>query len=246
MKKRTDKMALVNLIGDVGSGKSLYVVRALSRTTERPLANFHINIPNFTLLTPEMLVTLTEGSEVGIDEAYSWLESRTSARKINLFLSYILFQARKRHMTIYTTDQLLDTIDVRFRKMANWVIECESIDNGFLYRIQKQSRYKLYHPIKKILTEANAKKYYKIYDSWELIDPIDENLMLDISSDKSKILESINCTAKNLLDLYPANKINLGICKHYCLENKIPVRLHSDIYHAVKTLELKSLAHKNG
>jgi hypothetical protein len=60
-------MTLINMLGDIGSGKTLGCVCLCCKSNNPVYANFDIRIPNFTLLTPEMLYTLNGGSTVGLD-----------------------------------------------------------------------------------------------------------------------------------------------------------------------------------
>lgn len=234
-------MPLTNMIGEVGSGKTL-MLTYLCYWSELPVyANYEINIPNFTLLTPEMLVTLNTGSTIGLDEAWAWLEARCSGKEINRYMSYIIFQTRKRLMHVITTDQLLDTIDVRFRLMANYEIECENVDNGFKYRFHKISRYHNYKPRIVFLPYEVAEKYISLYDTYKTIDPIDKNMLFNITQDKEIMLDEIDSYIDKLLKKYSnPNKITKGIVRVHCLEDKLPSAMADLIFNKLKARLLQS------
>jgi hypothetical protein len=230
-------MTLVNIVGDVGSGKTLLSVYLASKSKKPVYANFNIKIKSYNELLPETLAELNcpkTGAFVIIDEAYSWLESRTSQKEINRYLSYILFQSRKKGMDIITTDQLLGTIDVRFRLMENYEIHCENVTNGFYYRMYKISRYKKPRVLKFLITYDIAQKYYPLYDSWQPINPIDNNLMLSVSSNKTKYVNDIEKIKDEMLSHKPANQWSKDSIKYYLMKNNHPSKYIDLLYGAIK------------
>src|SRR4030042_4075128 len=131
---------LISIEGDVGSGKTL-LSTFMAIDDPRPVyANYKINIPNFKPLKPEMLWELNKPTLIILDEAYTWLENRTSGKPINRYMSYILFQSRKRGLDFILTDQIVGTIDPRYRWMINFDIQSEVHEHGFLYQLTKLSR----------------------------------------------------------------------------------------------------------
>lgn len=259
-------MPLNNFIGDVGSGKTIYLTKllldAIEKSNRQVRANYHLfpdlkcknkamkliedhkPVPdnllmnNFIILEPEMLISLN-ASEVGIDEAYSWLESRTSGKDMNKFLSYILFQARKKDLEMYTTDQILETIDVRFRLLANREIICENTGKGFKYTIRRLSRWHNYKPRRLFMPNALAEKYFDRYNTYELISPIDENMIFNITQNKEELLEEIDGIVTELLKNAPANKYTKGMLEAWCLKNKKPKKMAERIYNQMKLRALK-------
>lgn len=257
---------LNNFIGDVGSGKTIFLTKllldAIEKSNRQVHANYHLfknlsdkikvmklieehkPIPsnflmnNFTILEPEMLVSL-QSSEVGIDEAYSWLESRTSGKDMNKFLSYILFQSRKKDLEMYTTDQILETIDVRFRLLANREIICENTGKGFKYTIKKLSRWHNYRPRRLFMPNSLAETYFDRYNTYELINPIDENMIFNITQNKEELLEEIDEIVTKLLKDAPANKYTKGMLEAWCLKNKKPKKMAERIYNQMKLKALK-------
>ena len=232
---------LVNVDGDVGSGKTLLTTH-IARCDSRPVfANYQINIPNFTYLTPEMLFAMKNKNEPRvciIDEAYNWLESRLSGRPINVYSSYILFQSRKRGIDFFLTDQLFESIDLRFRKMVNVEIYCEAVPLGFEYLIQKISRRHSYSPKKVTMPMAHAETLFPLYDSWEFIEAIDKDMMFKVSQDKTTIIEEIDKIVDELLDKAEAKNYTKGIVEDYCLRNNYPDSYVKMIFNTIKARKI--------
>jgi deoxyadenosine/deoxycytidine kinase len=234
---------LVNVDGDVGSGKTLLTTHIANKDTRPVFANYHINIPRFTYLEPEMLFSMKNKNEpriVIIDEAYNWLESRLSGRPINVYSSYILFQSRKRGIDFFLTDQLFETIDLRFRKMVNIEIYCEAVPEGFEYIIQKISRRKVFKPKKLIMPYKYAETIFPLYDSWEFIDPIDKDMMFKVSQNKTSIIEDIDKIVDELLEIAEAKSYTKGIVEDYCLRNDYPDSYVKMIFNTIKARKIAS------
>src|SRR4030043_860537 len=113
-------VTLINLVGKVGSGKTLFMT-ADSVNSGRPIyANYEIRHKKYRALTPELLMDPDlHGAVICLDEAYAWLESRTSGKDINRYMSYILFQGRKKDIDFYMSEQLLSSVDLRYRDMID-------------------------------------------------------------------------------------------------------------------------------
>ena len=229
---------LISAIGDVGSGKTLLATYLASKD-ERPIySNYKIKLPNYHDLKPEILSVINTSSLIIIDEAYTWLESRLSGRDINLYSSYILFQSRKRGLDIILTDQLDITIDVRYRMMTNFLVFCQQTERGFEYTFQKMSRLLSYRPKKKMMPFSVAEKIYPLYDSWELINPIDDNLLFKVSENKGDILKIIDKITAALLKQAPASEYTTGIIEDICLRNQYPKSYVKLIYNSIKASKL--------
>ena len=245
-------MVLVNMTGSVGSGKTLFatasVLTDILVNTERPIyANYKIKSDNYRELLPETLLDAEmSGSNVVIDEAYIWLESRLSGKPMNLYLSYILFQSRKRNMDIYLTDQILGSIDLRFRELTDYEVKCKAVPSaknpkGFIYKIIDRTGFKpssfiMYLPLEK------AKQYFDFYNTFELINPIDDELIAKISSSKKNIVKQIDEIVLLLLDEYPnLKKFPKGIVANYCLNNDHPKSFVDMVYNSLLAKHAKNI-----
>lgn len=232
---------LIIVRGDVGSGKTLFMT-GYALDDSRPLyANYHIKRKGWHDLKPETLMSLDKPSLVCLDEGYVWLESRTSSSHLNRYLSYILFQSRKRNMDIIITAQLSRTIDVRFRLMANFDVYCEATDVGFYYEITKLSARRLYRPTLFILPFESAEQIYPKYETYEKI-PINKDLIEDVTDDKTEVIRQVDEVVDKLLEIAPARKWNRGTVADYCLRNDISRNRIDMISNTLKGRALMDLA----
>jgi hypothetical protein len=227
-------LMLTHIFGDVGSGKTLLASYIASKVDKPIYANYTLKLPEYHDLKPEDLSKLKESTLVIVDEAYTWLESRLSGRNINLYMSYILFQSRKRGLDIILTDQLTGTIDLRFREMTNYEILCENIEHGFEYQISKISRFGNYRIRKLIMPYHTAEKIFPLFDSWQLIDPIDKNMLFNVTEDKGEIIGDVDKAANWLIEQFPINRITKGVVSDFCLRENIPKFMVDMIFNSIK------------
>lgn len=159
---------LISLDGNIGSGKTLLLVIIATTSKRKIFSNFQLDLPLYNELEVINLVNLENNINVFIDEAYTWLESRTSYKAINRYLSYIIFQSRKRNIDVYITSQMFSTVDIRFREQSNILIHCKRIDDNFHYYFNIVGSEKMNHFI---LPLKEGKEYFKLYDTMEIIQP---------------------------------------------------------------------------
>lgn len=231
-------MTLIIPVGDLGSGKTLFTTMMAKESDVQVLSNYKLNIYGYRELTPQMLVDINEPSLIIIDEAYAWLESRLSNRDMNRYLSYILFQSRKRQLDFIITAQLLSTIDVRFRDMCNYLVLCQKLPDGFHFSIVKNSMYS-HRPVELYMTWEQAETLYPLYDTMEKIDPIDADLMENIITESSPedLNKLIATLANEIMNKYPNQKITKGMVKDYLIFSRKPVNHREDIYNRIQTIQ---------
>ena len=231
---------LISIEGDVGSGKTL-LETYIAVTDDRPVfSNYHIKLDRYNELKPETLMKLPTSSLVLMDEAYSWLESRTSGKAANLYFSYVLFQSRKRGLDIIMTNQLIGTVDLRYRSMVNVEIQCEPSEHGFEYTVRKLSRFRQYRPMKWTMPFETAEKIYPLYDSWEPISPIDDDLMFKITKDKTDIMNEVDKHAEKIWNMYPGKSIKKGIVSDYCMREEMPKSYADLIMNRIRVMQLET------
>ncbi len=225
---------LISVEGDVGSGKTLIETYAAVLDSRPVYSNYRIAIDRYHELKPEMLLRLPYGALICLDEAYAWIESRLSGRASNRYFSYVVFQSRKKGLDIIMTNQLLDTVDVRFRKMVSVDIQCEAVDIGYEYVIQKMARRRVYKPKTWTMPHSIAEKLYPLYDSWEPIESLEDDLMLKVTKDKTDVMAEVDKHSGILTDKYPIKNITKGIVADYCLREEVSKSYVELVYNAVR------------
>lgn len=224
-------MVAIIIFGDVGTGKTLLSV-IIALFDQRPiLANFEIKDERWHNLEPQMLYDVHEPTLVIIDEAYSWLESRMSGNAVNRYLSYVLFQSRKRGIDFILTAQLLSSIDLRFKTMADIYILAELTRGGFVYTVMFPGK----HGRKTLtLSVETASKYWDKYDTMQLVNPIDDELLFKVTPNKADALPEIDRAIQDMLEEAEACKWTKGTVSDYCLENLLPHSYADIIYNRLK------------
>ena len=234
-------MTLYHAIGDVGSGKTLFTTWQAVHEKRSVYSNYKINIPNYHPLKPEMLETIDEPALIIVDEAYRWLEARTSGRTINRYMSYKLFQMRKKDRDYSLTDQLEETVDLRYRLMTNFEIHCHHIiDIGFQYIIFKHATFKEYQPRSVIMPYSEAEKLYPLFDSWEE-QPIDQGMIFNITEDKTEIIKAVDEIVDYLLTEGEISEYSKGDVADFCLRKGYPKEYVNTTYNALKARRFKKL-----
>jgi len=172
---------IIGIIGEMGSGKTLSTVYLASILKNKGY-NIISNMKNFKLnddllYNPNMLKELDTKKKylIIIDEIYVYADSRRSASKKNLLLSYLLFQSRKRNLDIIYTAQKFTSIDIRIRNLTNLFILPHYygiINNNILiqWNIAKNVEQNKYiTPEKTIKLKLNP-KIFNLYNTYEIID----------------------------------------------------------------------------
>lgn len=205
------------ILGEMGTGKT-QLVTYFSLASKVPcLSNYKVGKfetideerrfiewqPNFYELKIDELFNLPyKKCKVLLDEAYAYIESRVSMSKLNLYCSYVLFQSRKRGIDFFLTAQLSSTIDHRFIDLADMIVVCKQINEGFYYGFwyRKSNSFAFMKmPFK------TANKIWQYYDTTEVVQPprVDE-LQAQISiMDKTKLKQKIDALEVKFYKVYP-------------------------------------------
>ncbi len=198
---------LVSIVGNRGSGKTLLLTIIGCKTKRLIYSNYKIKIKNYNPLEVIDLLTLKDNVEVFIDEGYSWLESRTSSKVLNRYLSYIILQSRKRTIDIYITAQMFSSVDIRFRQQSDVIVHCKRIKDIFYYTFYDLSKP---NTSKRFILPFNkAKKYFKLYNTYEIIDSYEKEALEFslISKNPKKLLKKV----KEVVDII---KPQLSVITH--------------------------------
>lgn len=195
-------MTLTLVDGNLGSGKTLLLVKTALEypSDKRIFANFHIDLPNVTLIRPSDLADIEHGL-VLLDEMYLWLDSRRSGSNENIRMSHDIFKSRKRGLDIWGTVQLSGSVDLRFRTL---------VDKAFYAAGLRQKKYRYRYFVynwqhfgyrtqgEYIIPLPYAEKYlFPIYDTNEF--PEDTYEELDNSD---SLNEQVSTAAACILEQY--------------------------------------------
>jgi len=210
---------LVFLLGNNGSGKSYLLVYFAVKFTNDIYSNFKIKIDNYIPLTIEYLLNLDklDKGNIFLDEAYTWLESRTSGDSLNLLTSYLIYQKRKRHLDIYLTAQMFSSVDKRARYLANIIIEClprvnlKKDDFNYIYKDIDTNK-----EISFMIPYKIAKKYFSYYDTYEIIEPqkksrYEFNILKDNPKAMLKKIKKISKIIKPMLKIITHDSIKTAL-----------------------------------
>lgn len=225
---------LMAVLGDRGSGKTLFVVRMLLKSIQPFYSNFKVYQDKtrgklnkrYNELHPEELLYLDdERKKVAITEAYEYMESRLGMGAFQRYMSYIVFQTRKRKMDFIIDTQLDDTIDHRFMRLCDYIVVAESDINGFNYYITNK---KIINIVS--ISFKQAEKFWDLYDSWEVIlTPQLEELGVKIGTqNKKKLNEKLRELENQFYNTY--GQLENKKITHAVVDNFLLEREESDIY----------------
>jgi len=182
---------LISILGNWGSGKTLFLAYLSQKFKRNIYSNFELKKnKNYKPLKVIDLLHLPNNIEVFIDEAYTWLESRVSSKALNRYLSYILLQSRKRTINIYITAQLFSTVDVRFREQSTIIVFCKKVEEGFQYKILSTDN----NCVNCVLLPFDiAKNFFQYYDTYEIVEPYEkQRLEFQLLQSDTKMLFDVS------------------------------------------------------
>jgi hypothetical protein len=215
---------LIDISGPLGTGKTLFMTWLASKVKDRPIyANYHLKMPNYReLKMADLLGFKNEQAIICIDEAYVLLESRNSMDIMNQYVSYILFQSRKRGLDFIVTAQLNSTLDLRYKELTDVFISAAKSKIGFQYAIKYAGRAKLF-----TLPFKQAEKIYPLYDTTELVIPQRMHEMVDeIENIDPEVLDRKVTVAVKKIELLDAleglKRVTHDDVKNWLLEIREP------------------------
>lgn len=172
---------IIGFIGDMGSGKTLSMVRIAyilyKKYNYDVYSNIVLNFP-FKLLTLDDIIEYSNNdksfnnSVFLIDEAHIFIDSRSSGSRRNLIISYFILQTRKKNVWLLYTTQYLHQVDKRLRGSTNVFTECyfKSVnDKSFVLNV-----YNIVASFKTITkyNTFNAIPFYDLYNTYEVVRPL--------------------------------------------------------------------------
>ena len=226
---------LTVITGNLGSGKTLFLTILGTVSTKQVISNYNLGFPYKKFSMFDFAEGKYDNAIVLIDEAYSILESRNFMSSGNIALSYILFQSRKKSLDLVLTVQLNSTLDVRFRQLADIMITCV----GLVKRKEEIYFKYILFPRGKIeknlyLKLENAKKYFNLYDTNQIIQPIKrDKLLAEILNPKEK-MKKVKEIAEIILQKYLGKKITRSTIKYELFKNQFPDSLKDYIFEEIR------------
>jgi len=231
---------LTSILGNLGSGKSLLLAVLAKRLKRTIYSNFKLNIPNYKPLSLFDLIDLENNINVFIDEAWTWIDSRVSGSAVNRYCSYVILQSRKTFTDVFITAQMFSTVDIRFRIQSNVIIKCKAIG--------KQKYYKAVVPIKfqyTIINKENhsrnvkdlyfddAIKYFKVFDTLEIIDSSEKEAL-----EFYLVVKNPNMLKKKVIQIAKSiepdiNEITHPSVKFALLMNAVPLQYEQYVYNYI-------------
>lgn len=238
---------LIEIIGSWKSGKTLLATLLAKLASKQYVirANYNLyQVDNFYHLRIEDLFSLKrEKTVVILDEAYTWLESRTSMNQLNRLMSQLLFQSRKRHNHFITTTQIENTIDTRFRQMSEIVIKSKRKEKGYYYTVYHVKSLKnlkgttLKQKGTWMISNEHAKKIFPLYDTYEIVQTENTKDLLINNMSRKTINELSEKLAIKMFEI--RKKWSRSLVKQYLIKNEQSPKFSEYVYYVLKELEEK-------
>jgi len=189
------------VLGNNGSGKTFILTYYATKFIRKIYSNYKLKLNNYIPLTINDLLDMNklDKGNIFLDEAYTWLEARTSGNALNLLTSYLIYQQRKRTLDIYLTAQMFSSLDKRVRHLVNIIIFCQprvnfkKDDFHFIYQDKDIGIETSF-----MITYKIAKNYFEYYNTYEIIEPqnvsrLEFNLL---KNNPKRLIEKIKEIAK--------------------------------------------------
>jgi len=187
---------IILILGGVGSGKTLSVVKEIINNNQYALTNFNLqNIDNYHRIKVKDIITKNKKAcavnwkfwekirnthknySIYLDEVHNIIHSRRSMSKVNIVMSKWVSQIRKilsdsPNNHLYLISQTLRKIDIDFRDLSQLVCRCRKYEFGGKIYIKQEwfagvEDYLM--GIKRYAFRFQANPYYKYYDRLGLV-----------------------------------------------------------------------------
>lgn len=182
---------LILVLGGKGFGKSTYLTYSLFQLYKKGYqlySNFELKGMVYDKINLTNITSMFEKEHVGIaiDEAQQYFDSRSSNKKENRHLSYLLNQSRKRQTRIFMTTQKMRDIDLRARlnydklvMVKPYKIVIDKMDNKSLRRASEEDIFEERVDFIKVLEKSfdgsvkdqyylNGHRYFSKFNTHEL------------------------------------------------------------------------------
>ncbi len=184
-------MVLMAIIGGLGAGKTLCLTYLAWRNYRKGLkvyANYELNFPYIHVKTINDVLNMKEGFFAG-DELWFWCDSRASMKKKNQVIGNFLLTSRKRNVNFAYTTQTFGQVDVRIRRVTDFIALPQLTVNEDICRLMIFS-YPSLNFIR--MYKFRTQPIFELYDTKEVIDALpDEDESLDFLRGKRQVTTEI-------------------------------------------------------
>jgi hypothetical protein len=123
-------MKIIGIIGKLGQGKTmtLALISHLYKLQGWKIYSNVKSLKDIDEYVPDIKEDFSDEHNVfsllALDEIYLYIDSRVHGSKKNRIYSYILMQSRKNNFDIIYTTNYYKNVDIRLRRLTDYVIEC--------------------------------------------------------------------------------------------------------------------------
>ena len=119
---------IISFEGSMGQSKTTaaiaFALREQKEYGKKIISNVHLNIVPYTQFSLEYFLENLTNTELEdcvllLDEMYQLQDSRRSATKLNIVMSYFIVQTRKRGVDLYICTHHIENIDIRTRRAVD-------------------------------------------------------------------------------------------------------------------------------
>lgn len=120
---------IVAIIGRLGTGKTAFLTwigKNHFKEGRKIYSNYFVNFPHEKISHPFQLIDMEDGVFLA-DEFYLWVSSVGSQRKVQIALSNIYRQFRKKDVDVYATSQRFMNLHIRYRELCDVVFRMRAL-----------------------------------------------------------------------------------------------------------------------
>jgi len=159
---------IVVFTGTLGSGKTLSMSAIGTYMARKSKLRLYSNygLKDSTRITTIDQLLEAEAGILCFDEAHTSIDSRLY--KDNVKFTHFLLHTRKKGLIVLMTTQVFGQVDLRARGITDYLVMCSKKQDGiWLQFVDWQERI-----IKRKVQIPDYKRFYSIYDTYELVNPI--------------------------------------------------------------------------
>ena len=179
-------MTLIGITGAIGGGKTVLMSRFAYKEYIKNkedvdngemelVTNYKLNGIPFRYIKADELFDIKsslKNCRLFIDEMHMFMDSRSSFNKKVKQLTHFILQTRHLGVHLYFTTQDIGQVDIRLRRQLDILAYCSQTQYADYFRV-KTVDYRDVLNIRKTEYVYNARPYYCLYDTTEIIDITD-------------------------------------------------------------------------